>query len=153
MGYLAILALGLSTFGANGKISGSLAMMQSLPEGRTKDLAAKGISEFMSEDDPQAALDMATGIGATSIRFEAEQSVAESWFKKDPAAATQWIQSLTVGETKDFASSTFSRLMAKNDLQAAFDMASGIGDSNLRTEAQKTTAEIWFGGDPRRRDL
>ena len=36
MGYLAILALGLSTFGANGKISGSLAMMQSLPEGRLK---------------------------------------------------------------------------------------------------------------------
>ena len=124
---------------------GALALMQSLPEGRTKDLAARGIIKFMSENDPQAAMDLATGIGAVRIRYDVMGSVAESWFKNDPAAATQWMQSLPEGETKDLASITISRLMAQNDPQAALDMATKIGDSNWRTEAQENV--VWQLGE------
>jgi len=45
----------------------------------------------MVENDPQAAMDMATGIGDSNLRTEAQERVVMNWFWKDPAAATQWI--------------------------------------------------------------
>ena len=109
--------------------------MQSLPEGRTKDLAASGISESMAKNDPQAAMDMASGIGDSDLRTEAQKNAARAMFSKDPAAAIQWMQSLPVGPAKDSAASGISCLMSYTDPQAAMDMATGIGDSNLRTKA------------------
>jgi len=122
--------------------------MQSLPEGRTKDLAASGISSSMFYTDPQAAMDMASGISDTSLRTAAQEKVVEQWSEKNPAAATQWMQSLPEGRTKDLAASGISQSMVENDPQAAMDMASGIGDSNLRTEAQKNAARAMFSKDP-----
>ena len=155
-------AFSLAAMGGDGtpaddKLQGALAMIQSLPEGRTKDLAAQGISKFMEFKDPQAALNIASGIGATSIRFESVKSVARSWFNdraEDRAAATQWMQSLPEGETKDLAASGISQAIVgefktgRNDPQAAMDMASGIGDSNLRAEAQEKVVELWTRYDP-----
>ncbi len=73
---------------------GALAMMQSLPEGRTKNLAAKGISEFMSSDDPRAAWDLASGIGDSGLRMRAELRVLGQLNMgdlKDPEAAAQFL--------------------------------------------------------------
>jgi hypothetical protein len=36
-------------------------------------------------------MDMASGIGDSKLRTEAQKNVVEQWSKKDPAAATQWI--------------------------------------------------------------
>ncbi len=130
---------------------GALAMMQSLPKGRTKDLAAKGISEFMSEDDPKAAFDIASGIGDLDLRTRAEEKALfqlNFWSRENPAAATQWMQSLPVGDTKDMLSESISRPMAKNYPQAAMDIATGIGDSDLRTTAQVDVVEQWSEKDP-----
>ena len=74
-------------------VQGAIAMIQSLPEGRTKDLAAISISSRMIENDPQAAMNMASGIADTGIRTEAQENVVEEWSQRDPAAATQWINS------------------------------------------------------------
>jgi hypothetical protein len=38
-------------------------------------------------------MDMASGIGDSKLRTEAQKNVVEQWSKKDPAAATQWIKS------------------------------------------------------------
>jgi len=130
---------------------GALAMMQSLPEGRTKNLAATGISEFMSLDYPRAAWDLASGIADSGLRMRAELRVLgqlRMGSLEDPDAGTQWMQSLPEGDTKDNLSEAISWYMAKDYPQAAMDMASGIGDSNRRTEAQKTTAAKWFRKDP-----
>ena len=129
---------------------GALARMHALPEGRTKDLAATGISLGMSKTDPQAAIDNASKIGDTGLRTEAEQNAALQWWRKDRTAAIQWMQSLPEGRTKDSAASGISQVIMqiKNDRKAAMDMASGIGDSNLRTEAQEKAVEYWFRNDP-----
>ena len=134
---------------ANGG-DGALTRMHALPEGRTKDLAATGISLGMSEADPQAAIDNASKIGDTGLRTEAEQNAAMQWFRKDRTDAIQWMQSLPEGRTKDSAASGISQVVMfqKNDRKAAMDMASGIGDSNLRTEAQEKVVEYWFRNDP-----
>jgi hypothetical protein len=38
-------------------------------------------------------MDMASGIGDSNLRTEAQKNVVEQWSKKDPAAAIQWINS------------------------------------------------------------
>jgi hypothetical protein len=47
----------------------------------------------MDSNKPQAAWYLALGIADTGIRTEAQKNVVEEWSKKDPAAATQWINS------------------------------------------------------------
>ena len=82
---------------------GALAIMQSLPAGRTKDLAAQGLSQGMSEDDPRAAWDLVSGIGDSDLRMRAEEKVLfqlQFWSRENPAAATQWMQSLPVAILK-----------------------------------------------------
>jgi hypothetical protein len=130
---------------------GALAMMRSLPEGRDKDLAAEGISTFMSQNHPQAAWDLASGIADSGLRGRAEQRVLISLrfgSLTDPDAASKWMQSLSPGPPKDTLSEIISGPMAVNHPQAAFDIAAGIGDSNRRTQAQKKVVEQWSKKDP-----
>ena len=147
---------------------GALAVMQSLPEGRIKDLASQGVSEQLSDNDPQAAWDLALGIGDSKLRAQAQEKVVEQWCKSDTAAVAQWIQSLPVGDTKDRASagattaincltvgpkkdlaaSGIIQSIAENDPKNALGLASRIFDSNLRTEALRTTAESWLTREP-----
>jgi hypothetical protein len=147
---------------------GALAVMQSLPEGRIKDLASQGVSHQLSNNDPQAAWDLALGIADSNLRAQAQEKVVEQWCKSDSAAVAQWIQSLpvgdtkdrasagattainclTVGPTKDLAASGIIQSIAENDPQNALGLASRIFDSNLRTQALKTTAESWLTRDP-----
>jgi len=129
-------------------LQGALAMMQSIPEGRTKDLASQGISRGMSYTDLQAAMDMASGISDTGIRTQAEQEIVAKWSRKDPDAAIQWMQSLPVGQAKDLAAQGISQGMSLKDPQTAMAMASGIGDSNLRTSTQSYAAAFWLLKDP-----
>jgi hypothetical protein len=147
---------------------GALAVMQSLPEGRIKDLASQGVSNQLSNNDPQAAWDLALGIGDSKLRAQAQEKVVEQWCKSDSTAVAQWIQSLPVGDTKDRASagattaincitvgpkkdlaaSGIIQSIAENDPKNALGLASRIFDSNLRTQALRTTAESWLTRDP-----
>jgi hypothetical protein len=147
---------------------GALAVMQSLPEGRIKDLASQGVSHQLSNNDPQAAWDLALGIGDSKLRAQAQEKVVEQWCKSDSTAVAQWIQSLPVGDTKDRASagattaincitvgpkkdlaaSGIIQSIAENDPKNALGLASRIFDSNLRTQALRTTAESWLTRDP-----
>ena len=82
--------LSRAAFEAN-SVQRAIAIMQSLPEGRTKDLAARGISNSMSQAptmaEPQAAMDIATGIGDSEVRSNAQANVLLRWFQRDRAAA------------------------------------------------------------------
>ena len=130
---------------------GALAMMQSLPEGRDKELAAEGISAFMALNSPRAAWDLASGIADSRLRQRAEQRVLiQLGFGSltDPDAASQWMQSLPPGPPKDTLSEIISGPLAANDPQAAFDIAAGIGNSDLRTTTLKNVVEQWSKEDP-----
>jgi hypothetical protein len=129
-------------------LQGALAMMQSLPEGRTKDSALMGISRGMSYTDLQAAMDMASGIGDTGMRTQREQEIVAKWSRKDPDAAIQWVQSLPVGQAKDLAAQGISQGMSLKDPQTAMAMASGIGDTGIRNQAEQYVVAVWSTEDP-----
>ena len=48
-------------------------------------------------------MDMASGIGDSNLRAEAQEKVVEYWFRNDPDAAIQWMQSLPEGRRKFFS--------------------------------------------------
>jgi len=71
----------------------ALAMLQSLPVGQTKDSFSVAAVNNLAKIDIQAAMNVASGIGNTEQRNEAQQNVAMTWLPRDRAAATQWITS------------------------------------------------------------
>ena len=80
-------------FGALTDPDAATQWMQSLPPGPPKDTLSEIIRGTMAQDHPQAAMDIAAGIGDSNRRTDAQKNVVKQWSKKDPAAATQWIKS------------------------------------------------------------
>ena len=122
--------------------------LQSLPVGQSKDLALDSISYGLTMSERKLAFDMGSGIGDEGLRTKAMVVAALAWAVHDPAAANQWMQSLPAGPTKDVAASGISWSMSVDDPQAAMNMAKGIADTGIRTEAQKKVVGIWQGEDP-----
>ena len=95
-------------------------------------------------------MDIATGIGDSEMRTNAQANVLLRWFERDRAAAMQCMQSLPLGPTRDLAAMYISRDLSMRkieDRQAAVNMASGIGDSKMRTDALKIAVEEWSQRD------
>ena len=139
---------------------GALAVMQSLPKGRTKDLATKGIILHLSisgdgDRDAQAAWDMVSAIDDTGIRTELQLKCPSSqnadiltrWAVKHPDAAIQWMLSLPAGKSKDLALSRICQGMYYDNPQAAWYLASVIGDEGIRFQAKRFVAWEWYKKD------
>jgi hypothetical protein len=47
----------------------------------------------MAYNDPRSAIGLASGIANADDRSKAQQNVVRRWKRRDPAAATQWINS------------------------------------------------------------
>ena len=127
---------------ASNNPQGALNMMQSLPAGRAKDAASGAISMGMAEKgDYQAAMNIASGISDIKTRTDAQAEVFVIYFRKDRAAATQWLQSLPAGQAKDVFS---DRIIFYANTLVGMNIASGIGDTSMRTEAQAKVARKWL---------
>ena len=145
---------------AGHNFQGALAVMQSLPKGRTKDLATKGISLHLSisgdgDRDAQAAWDLVSGIDDTGIRTELQlecpaaqnADILTRWAVKHPDAAIQWMLSLPVGKSKDLALGRICQGMYYDNPQAAWYLASVIGDAGIRNNAKRFVAWEWYKKD------
>ncbi|MEC9055607.1 MAG: hypothetical protein VX633_09895 [Verrucomicrobiota bacterium] len=76
----------------------ALKWAQTLDEGEAGD-AISGIFNELSQKDPQEALRMAATLD-DNARGDAYESIAASWAISDYAAADQWINSLSEGQSK-----------------------------------------------------
>ena len=121
--------------------------MLSLPAGKSKDLALQRISEGMYYDNPKAAWYLASVIGDEGIRFQAKRFVAWEWYKKDRAAARQWMLSLPEGPARDVALHGVSDGLSMSDRQDGMDLKLRISDTGLRTEFLDSEACHWCSKD------
>lgn len=121
--------------------------MLSLPAGQTKDLALGRICQGMYYDNPQAAWYLASVIGDAGIRNNAKRFVAWEWYKKDRAAARQWMLSLPVSPARDVALSGVSDGLSMSDRQDGLDLKLRISDTGLRTEFLDAYACDWCSKD------
>jgi hypothetical protein len=130
----------------------------------------------LAETDPEKALDLASNLGdaARAKAFgeivsawahrnpaaaaewlqgqppNAEQlkRVAYAWVQKDVNEATEWINTLEDGATKDqVLSDVATRLQSANPLVALAWIA-GIGDEQQRNQAYKDAVYLWLVYDP-----
>jgi hypothetical protein len=68
-------------------------LAQSLPAGKSRDDRINSTLSLMAYNDPRSAIGLASGIANADDRSKAQQNVAAIWKRRDPAAATQWINS------------------------------------------------------------
>ncbi|MFT4550087.1 MAG: hypothetical protein ACI9MB_004062 [Verrucomicrobiales bacterium] len=82
----------------------ALAWAKSLPEGKRAG-AYNGVLGSLASDDPQRASAMALDLEEGKDRTNLIGNIAESWGKKEPAAALEWVQGLEEGGERDQAMS------------------------------------------------
>jgi hypothetical protein len=68
-------------------------LVQSLPAGNSRNRIIITSLGSMAQSDPQSAIALASGIANADDRSKAQQNVVRRWKRRDPAAATQWINS------------------------------------------------------------
>ena len=68
-------------------------LAQSLPAGNSRDDRINSTLNFMAYNDPRSAIGLASGIADANDRSKAQRNVVAIWKRRDPAAATQWINS------------------------------------------------------------
>ena len=68
-------------------------LVQSLPAGNSRNNIIITSLGSMAQSDPQSAIALASGIAEADDRSKAQQNVVRRWKRRDPAAATQWINS------------------------------------------------------------
>ena len=68
-------------------------LAQSLPAGKSRDDRIDSTLSLMAYKDPRSAIALASGITDANDRSKAQQNVVRSWKRRDPTAATQWVNS------------------------------------------------------------
>lgn len=68
------------------------AWSMSLPAGEEQQEAFSGMTEALINDHPEKASEFAPLLTHPEYRYRRIKQVAESWSKRDPAAASQWLQ-------------------------------------------------------------
>jgi hypothetical protein len=71
-------------------------LAQSLPAGNSRNKSINLSLGSMAQSDPQSAIGLASGIADADLRSKAQQNIVLIWKRRDPAAATQWVNSSTL---------------------------------------------------------
>lgn len=96
--------------------------------------------------DPEAALQYLPNI-SESDRPNSYREIAQSWTKKDPEAASSWIDPLPPGKEKDQAISGMVGELKSKEPDSSTIWASTISDENLRERLVNENAKIWLRRD------
>jgi hypothetical protein len=68
-------------------------LVEKLPAGSGRDAAVTSFSVAASKTDPESAVAWATTIQNPDTNRSTVRNVYATWFRKDPAAASNWLQS------------------------------------------------------------
>ena len=68
-------------------------LAQSLPAGNSRNNSIKSSLGSMAQSEPRSAIGLASGIPNADLRSKAQQNVVEIWKRRDPTAASQWVNS------------------------------------------------------------
>ncbi len=74
--------------------------VQSLPPGNAQQEAWWGVTRGLAASHPEQATETVKNLTDTARRNWAISDIGENWFRKDPAAARQWLQSVGLPEER-----------------------------------------------------
>lgn len=104
------------------------------------------LADAFALSDPEKAVDLVRDLPNPLSKNFAMDAFLSRWSAADPVDAAKWIQDLPDGALRDHA---LSKLVENSayDPASAFGNAAMIQDQGLRTEAEKSVAYFWIGGD------
>ena len=81
--------------------------LDSLPQGKSRDLAVQSFSVMLARNDPASAISWLDTIQDNNIWQGAAQSLAFQWMQIDPVAAKAWVDQSSLPDNfkKNFANS------------------------------------------------
>ncbi len=99
-----------------------------------------------ASQNPQEALEYLPHLGDEQ-RPNGYNQIAQEWTKKDPTAASEWIDGLAVGREKDHAIQGMVRELRSKEPDSSTIWASTIGDDGTRERLVSENARTWLKRD------
>ncbi len=96
--------------------------------------------------DPGEALQYLPHVSDTQ-RPNSYNEIAQEWTKKDPTAASEWIDGLAVGKEKDHAIQGMVRELRSKEPDSSTIWASTISDEGMRDRLVTENAKTWLKRD------
>jgi hypothetical protein len=120
--------------------------------GGTKDRAQTNIFDTWSGEQPAEAAAALTSMNGTyfsgTTLNTVTATVARNWLNQDPQAATQWINTLPPGASRDNAVEQIISTVGQNDPASTLAWALSIGDPSARNAQVVQLATQWSGQNP-----
>lgn len=134
----------------------ALALAQTMPDdgSNVRPLALEGLANVaatLSFQDPAQAAALLASLGRNETKISADNPtalVAGSWLMHDPAAATQWISNLPVGNTKDSAILAVVGVTSDNDPATAFTWLRTMTNPSTRGTTATQLITQWAKTNP-----
>ena len=99
-----------------------------------------------SSKNPQEALEYLPHLGENQ-RPHGYNEIAQEWTKKDPTAASEWIDGLAVGKEKDHAIQGMVRELRSKEPDSSTIWASTISEEGMRDRLVSENAKTWLKRD------
>ena len=131
-------------------LKAALAWANLQTDSKIKSAILEGVISSWANTDLQGALAYAQSLPPGDSQDRTISKVFQNAAQGDQGALTM-MQSLPEGRTKDLAAKGITQSMAFKDPRAAWDVASGIGDLNLRSRAQEEVIkyiDFWSRENP-----
>ena len=108
---------------------------------------APSIVRSLGRDNPRLAVNVAFKLPDDSARAQILGDIARAWAYNDLPAASEWVETLPRGATRDKALESVVSQTLRSDPAAAFQLATTIDDERMRAYHLKSTIKKWSEGD------
>lgn len=125
----------------------SFAMMMELRPSEDRATAMTGLLRNWATKDPLRAIQSLERENDPDLATQGFRDVAFGWSSVDSYRASNWINELKPGPTRDAASSGLAEEMAGEQPDRAFEWAASIRDSELRIDTLRKVMDQWGATD------
>ncbi|MEM9025506.1 MAG: hypothetical protein AAGB06_01085 [Verrucomicrobiota bacterium] len=120
------------------EIPETVRQLSEMGNSNVRGVAARLIAR-LAREDPRSAVELASAIEADSMRSDAMGNVFAEWARREPEAAIDWIAANPDLDLETISRSVNAafRSYARQDLDSATNLLSGIEDDAVRTSATR----------------
>jgi hypothetical protein len=126
---------------------GALSSLESLPEGRSRDLLIADALRKIKDSAPRDAAELASTILTGAAQVAASGEIAGSWASKDPAAAAAWAGGLKNEAATVAACTAVATAWAQQDLGSTAAWVGRLPAGAVRDQAVSAFAEAVVKAD------
>ncbi len=124
------------------------AFLLTLPPGNDIDQALVSVVSSWSRTDPQATVAWMENLPPSPGRHLATEQLAALWALRDPRATENWIEEQELGDARDAAIASYSKVLATSSPGRAFLLAEQIQEQAVRFRELYALGKLWLQTSP-----